>query len=126
MHIHILGICGKFMSGIAIIAREKGFKVSGSDKNLSLPIAKTLQALGMDLYEGYESNCLAEGADYVVIGNALSRGVPVIERILNENIAYYSGPQWLFDQVLKDKWVIPVSGTHGKTTTSSMVAWILE
>jgi UDP-N-acetylmuramate: L-alanyl-gamma-D-glutamyl-meso-diaminopimelate ligase len=126
MHIHILGICGKFMSGIAIIAKQKGFTVTGSDKNLLEPIAGMLRRFDIGLSQGYDSNSLPDNVDCVVIGNALSRGVPIIERILNDNIAYISGPQWLYQHVLKDKWVIAVAGTHGKTTTTSLVTWILE
>lgn len=125
MHIHILGICGKFMAGLAIIAKEKGFTVSGSDQHTYGTLAKMLQSAGIEINEGYQKETLTNNADIVVIGNALSRGVPVIEHILNQNIPYTSGPQWLLENVLKDKWVLAVSGTHGKTTTSSMLTWIL-
>lgn len=126
MHIHILGICGKFMSGLAIIARQKGFKVSGSDQNLIPSVASLLQSFDIELMEGYATNTLPSDAAYVVVGNALSRGHEVIEYILNQNIPYCSGPEWLSRNVLQNRWVLAVSGTHGKTTTTSMLAWILE
>lgn len=126
MHIHILGILGKFMAGLAVIAKQSGLTVTGSDKNTTGPLAQMLQSFDIQIEQGYEAHTLPEGVDHVVIGNALSRGVPIIERILNENIPYYSGPQWLYERVLKNRWVIAVAGTHGKTTTTSMVTWILE
>lgn len=126
MHIHILGICGKFMAGLAVIAKERGLQVTGSDKNTQGPLADMLRSFGIEILEGYEANSIPESVDAVIIGNALTRGVPVIEQILNENIHFYSGPQWLYEHVLRDKWVIAVAGTHGKTTTTSMIAWILE
>ncbi len=114
------------MAGLAIIAKQKGLRVTGSDKNITGPLAQMLSNFEIELTQGYEADTLPPDVDYVVIGNALSRGVPVVERILNENIRYYSGPQWLYEAVLRDRWVIAVSGTHGKTTTTSMVTWILE
>lgn len=126
MHIHILGICGKFMAGLAIIAKQKGLRVTGSDKNITGPLAQMLSNFDIEITEGYEADSLPPDVDYVVIGNALTRGVPIVERILNDNIPYYSGPQWLYEAVLRDRWVIAISGTHGKTTTTSMVTWILE
>lgn len=126
MHIHVLGICGKFMCGLAIIAQQQGFKVTGSDKTLVPPIADMLRSHGIDVQEGYAENSLPIGVDQVIVGNALSRGVPIIEQILNENITYYSGPEWLLQHVLKDRWVLAVSGTHGKTTTTGMLTFILE
>lgn len=126
MKIHILGICGKFMAGIAIIAKQKGFQVSGSDANFVEPYASLLRTMSIDLHQGYEADSLPGELDHVIIGNALSRGQPVIEWVLNQNIPYCSGPQWLFQNVLKDRWVVAVSGTHGKTTTTSMLAWIME
>jgi UDP-N-acetylmuramate: L-alanyl-gamma-D-glutamyl-meso-diaminopimelate ligase len=126
MKIHILGICGKFMSGIALIAKQKGFQVSGSDQNLLEPTSSMLASLGIELIEGYEAHHLPQDIDYVIVGNALSRGKGVLEFILNQNIPYYSGPEWLLRNVLQGCWVIAVAGTHGKTTTTSMVAWILE
>lgn len=125
-HIHILGICGTFMGGIALLARELGYRVTGSDANVYPPMSTQLEAAGIDLMEGYTPEHLDERPDCVVIGNALSRGNPLVEYILNAGIPYTSGPQWLAECVLRDKWVLAVSGTHGKTTTSSMLAWVLE
>jgi UDP-N-acetylmuramate: L-alanyl-gamma-D-glutamyl-meso-diaminopimelate ligase len=126
MHIHILGICGTFMGGIAAIAREAGHKVTGSDRGVYPPMSDQLRALGIDLIEGFEPDQLKLNPDLVVIGNVMSRGMPIIETILNERIPYASGPAWLAEHVLRDRWVIAVSGTHGKTTTASMTAWLLE
>ncbi|MED6321129.1 MAG: UDP-N-acetylmuramate:L-alanyl-gamma-D-glutamyl-meso-diaminopimelate ligase [Pseudomonadota bacterium] len=126
MHVHILGICGSFMGGIAAIAKSLGHKVSGSDKNVYPPMSTQLEALGIELTEGYCESQFDPAPDMVVIGNAMSRGNPAVEYVLNRNLPYTSGPQWLLDNLLKDRWVIGLSGTHGKTTTSSMVAWILE
>tara|TARA_Y100001968_G_scaffold286816_1_gene287799 strand:- start:1658 stop:3016 length:1359 start_codon:yes stop_codon:yes gene_type:complete len=126
MHVHILGICGSFMGGIAAIAKSLGHKVTGSDKNVYPPMSTQLEALGIELTEGYCKSQFDPAPDMVVIGNAMSRGNPAVEYVLNRNLPYTSGPQWLLDNLLKDRWVIGLSGTHGKTTTSSMVAWILE
>jgi len=126
MHLHILGICGTFMGGIARLAVEKGFKVTGSDQNCYPPMNTQLEQLGIELHEGYDSEQLKNKPDYVVVGNAMSRGMPVIESLMNSNQVYRSGPQWLNENILNDKWVIAVAGTHGKTSTASMVAWILE
>ncbi|WP_338519776.1 UDP-N-acetylmuramate:L-alanyl-gamma-D-glutamyl-meso-diaminopimelate ligase [Alteromonas gracilis] len=126
MHVHILGICGSFMGGIAAIAKSLGHKVTGSDKNVYPPMSTQLEALGIELTQGYDASQFDPAPDMVVIGNAMSRGNPAVEYVLNRNLPYTSGPQWLLDNLLKDRWVIGVSGTHGKTTTSSMVAWILE
>lgn len=125
-HIHILGICGTFMGGIAILARELGFKVTGSDANVYPPMSTQLEEVGIGLIEGYDTRQLDPAPDLVVIGNAMSRGNPCVEYVLDRNIPYTSGPQWLLENLLKDRWVIALSGTHGKTTTASMVAWILE
>ena len=125
-HIHILGICGTFMGGIALLARERGYRVTGSDANVYPPMSTQLQDAGIELLEGYAAEHLQPAPDQVVVGNALSRGNPAIEYMLNAGLAYTSGPQWLAEQLLRDKWVIALAGTHGKTTTSSMVAWILE
>src|SRR5579872_1527562 len=125
MHIHILGICGTFMGGIACLAAAKGYKVSGSDQNVYPPMSTQLESLGITLQEGYEAHHLDPKPDMVVIGNALKRGIPAVEYVLNERLPYQSGPQWLAENLLKDRWVIAVSGTHGKTTTTSMIAWIL-
>jgi len=126
MHIHILGICGTFMGGVARLATEKGFRVTGSDKNCYPPMSTQLEQLGIELHEGYDSEQLQDEPDCVVVGNAMSRGIPVIESLLNSNQSYRSGPQWLNENILHDKWVIAVAGTHGKTSTASMIAWILE
>ncbi len=126
MHVHILGICGSFMGGIAAIAKSLGHKVTGSDKNVYPPMSTQLEALGIELTEGYCESQFDPAPDMVVIGNAMSLGNPAVEYVLNRNLPYTSGPQWLLDNLLKDRWVIGLSGTHGKTTTSSMVAWILE
>ena len=126
MHVHILGICGSFMGGIAAIAKSLGHKVTGSDKNVYPPMSTQLEALGIELTEGYCESQFDPAPDMVVIGNAMSRGNPAVEYVLNRNLPYTSCPQWLLDNLLKDRWVIGLSGTHGKTTTSSMVAWILE
>lgn len=126
MHIHILGVCGTFMAGLALLARECGFQVSGSDANVYPPMSEQLQAAGIGIHEGYEPVALEPAPDLVVIGNALSRGNPAVEYVLAKGLPYTSGPQWLAEQVLPGRWVLAVSGTHGKTTTSSLLAWILE
>ncbi|PLW83883.1 UDP-N-acetylmuramate:L-alanyl-gamma-D-glutamyl-meso-diaminopimelate ligase [Kineobactrum sediminis] len=125
-HIHILGICGTFMGGIALLARELGYKVTGSDTNVYPPMSTQLQAAGIDLMEGYAASHLQPAPDQVVVGNAMSRGNPAVEYMLNAGLAYTSGPQWLSENLLHDKWVLAVAGTHGKTTTSSLLAWILD
>lgn len=126
MRIQILGACGKFMSGLALMAKQLGHEVSGIDKNIHSELAEQLRAVGIPLSEGYDANLLDRQADCVVVGNVMSRGYPIVEALLNAGIPYVSGPQWLADQVLASRWVIAVSGTHGKTTTTSMIAWILE
>ena len=126
MHIHILGICGTFMGGLALIARELGHTVSGSDQNVYPPMSTQLAEQGIQLMQGYKAENLELKPDLVVIGNAMSRGNPEVEAVLNLGLKYISGPQWLSEYVLQDKWVLAVAGTHGKTTTSSMLAWILE
>jgi len=125
LYIHILGICGTFMGGVAVLARQAGHKVTGSDANVYPPMSTQLEAQGIDLMQGYKSEHLV-GQDQVVVGNVMSRGNDAIEHVLNKNLSYTSGPQWLAENVLKDKWVLAVAGTHGKTTTSSILAWILE
>ncbi len=125
-HIHILGICGTFMGGIALLARERGYRVTGSDANVYPPMSTQLEAAGIELMEGYHPEHLQPGPDQVVVGNAMTRGNPAVEYLLNTGLDYTSGPQWLAENLLRDKWVLAVSGTHGKTTTSSMLAWILE
>ncbi|NQZ53604.1 MAG: UDP-N-acetylmuramate:L-alanyl-gamma-D-glutamyl-meso-diaminopimelate ligase [Piscirickettsiaceae bacterium] len=126
MHIHILGICGTFMGGVALLARSLGMTVSGSDANVYPPMSDQLAAAGINLQEGYLAEHLDPAPDLVVMGNAMSRGNPAVEYVLNKGLPYVSGPQWLADNVLQDRWVLAVSGTHGKTTTSSLLAWILE
>ena len=126
MHIHILGICGTFMGGLALLARERGFDVSGSDPNVCPPMSDQLAAAGIDVMQGYLPEHLQPAPDMVVMGNAMSRGNPAVEYVLNRNLPYISGPQWLAENILLNRWVLAVSGTHGKTTTSSMLAWILE
>lgn len=126
MRIHILGICGTFMGGIAILARQMGYTVTGSDANVYPPMSTQLEEQGITLHQGYDPAPLDPAPDLVVIGNAMSRGNASIEYVLNRGLPYISGPQFLADYILKDRWVLAVAGTHGKTTTSSMVAWILE
>ena len=126
MHVHILGICGTFMGGIAAIAKAAGHRVTGSDRNVYPPMSTQLQALGIDVVEGFDASQLKPAPDVVVVGNVMTRGQPVIEALLESTIPYASGPEWLSRAVLKDRWVLAVAGTHGKTTTSSLLAWILE
>ncbi len=126
MHVHILGICGTFMGGIAAIAKAAGHRVTGSDKNVYPPMSTQLEALGIELITGFDAAQLRPRPDVVVVGNVMTRGVPVIEALLDGSIPYASGPEWLAREVLSDVHVLGVAGTHGKTTTSSMLAWILE
>jgi UDP-N-acetylmuramate: L-alanyl-gamma-D-glutamyl-meso-diaminopimelate ligase len=126
MHVHILGICGTFMGGIAAIAKAAGHRVTGSDKNVYPPMSTQLEALGIELISGFEAAQLKPRPDVVLVGNVMTRGVPVIEALLDGNIPYASGPEWLAREVLSEVHVLGVAGTHGKTTTSSMLAWILE
>jgi len=126
MHIHILGICGTFMGGIAALAKQAGFKVTGCDANVYPPMSTQLEAQGIELIHGYTPDQTKLNPDVYVIGNAVSRGNPLMEEILNQGLSYTSGPQWLAENVLQGKWVLAVAGTHGKTTTASMLAWILE
>ena len=125
-HLHILGICGTFMGGIALLARALGYRVTGSDANVYPPMSTQLEAAGIELMEGYLPEHLQPAPDWVVVGNALSRGNPAVEYLLNRGLPYTSGPQWLAEHVLRDRWVLAVSGTHGKTTTASLLAWLLE
>ncbi|MFO1320609.1 MAG: UDP-N-acetylmuramate:L-alanyl-gamma-D-glutamyl-meso-diaminopimelate ligase [Burkholderiales bacterium] len=126
MHIHILGICGTFMGGIAVIARQAGHTVTGCDANVYPPMSTQLEAQGIRLIEGWDPKQLELKPDLFVIGNVVSRGNALMEAILDAGLPYVSGPQWLAETVLRDKWVLAVAGTHGKTTTSSMLAWLLE
>ncbi|HYG12842.1 MAG TPA: UDP-N-acetylmuramate:L-alanyl-gamma-D-glutamyl-meso-diaminopimelate ligase [Methylophilaceae bacterium] len=126
MHIHILGICGTFMGGIAVLAKAAGHKVTGCDANVYPPMSTQLEAQGITLIEGFSPDQVALAPDIYVIGNVVTRGNPLMEEILDRGLPYVSGPQWLAENVLRDKWVLAVAGTHGKTTTSSMLAWLLE
>ncbi|TVT44719.1 MAG: UDP-N-acetylmuramate:L-alanyl-gamma-D-glutamyl-meso-diaminopimelate ligase [Denitromonas halophila] len=126
MHIHILGICGTFMGGVALLARAAGHTVTGCDANVYPPMSTQLEAEGIALTSGYEASQMALAPDVYVVGNAISRGNPLLEAILDAGAPYVSGPQWLADHVLRDKWVLGVAGTHGKTTTASLLAWMLE
>jgi UDP-N-acetylmuramate: L-alanyl-gamma-D-glutamyl-meso-diaminopimelate ligase len=126
MHIHILGICGTFMGGIAALAKAAGHRVSGSDNNVYPPMSTQLKRLGITIFEGYDAAQLQPVPDCVVIGNAMSRGNPAVEAVLERGLPYSSGPQWLAENVLRPRHVLAVAGTHGKTTTSSMLAFILD
>jgi len=126
MHIHILGICGTFMAGIAAIAREAGHTVTGSDANAWPPMSTQLEQLGIAVMRGYEPDHLMPRPDMVVVGNVVTRGNPAMEYVLNEGLPYISGPQWLAENVLQGRHVLAVAGTHGKTTTTSILAWLLE
>ncbi|MCF1458623.1 MAG: UDP-N-acetylmuramate:L-alanyl-gamma-D-glutamyl-meso-diaminopimelate ligase [Shewanella sp.] len=126
MHVHILGICGTFMGGLALLAREMGHRVTGSDANVYPPMSTQLEQQGIELIQGFDPSQLDANPDLVVIGNAMSRGNPCVEAVLNRGMKYTSGPQFLADHILPGKWVLAVAGTHGKTSTASMLAWILE
>ena len=126
MHIHILGVCGTFMGGIALLARSAGHRVTGCDANVYPPMSTQLTEQGIALTDGYDRGQLALNPDLFVVGNTISRGNPLLEAILERNLAYVSGPQWLAENILQGRWVLGVAGTHGKTTTTSMLAWILE
>ncbi|ALQ09071.1 UDP-N-acetylmuramate:L-alanyl-gamma-D-glutamyl-meso-diaminopimelate ligase [Pseudoalteromonas sp. Bsw20308] len=126
MHIHILGICGTFMGGIAAIAKSLGHKVTGSDQNVYPPMSTQLEDLGIELTQGYDVSQLEPKPDMVVIGNAMSRGNPCVEYVLDKGLPYTSGPEWLKHNLLQNSWVLAVAGTHGKTTTASMLVWVLE
>ncbi|MBT2969842.1 MAG: UDP-N-acetylmuramate:L-alanyl-gamma-D-glutamyl-meso-diaminopimelate ligase [gamma proteobacterium symbiont of Ctena orbiculata] len=126
MHLHILGICGTFMGGIALLARALGHRVSGSDANVYPPMSTQLEEAGIEVMEGFGANHLHPAPDVVVVGNAMSRGNPAVEAMLNRGLPYTSGPQWLAENVLQGRWVLAVAGTHGKTSTASLLAWILE
>ncbi|MDO9284559.1 MAG: UDP-N-acetylmuramate:L-alanyl-gamma-D-glutamyl-meso-diaminopimelate ligase, partial [Aquabacterium sp.] len=126
MHIHILGICGTFMGGIAAIAREAGHRVTGCDANVYPPMSDQLRALGIELIEGFDPDQMRLAPDLYVIGNVVTRGNALMEAILDAGAAYTSGPQWLAENVLRGRHVLAVAGTHGKTTTTSMLAWMLD
>ena len=125
-HLHILGICGTFMGGLALLAAGRGYRVTGSDANVYPPMSTQLEAAGIGLREGYAPGHLDPEPDLVVVGNALSRGNPAVEAVLARGLDYCSGPEWLAREVLRGRWVLAVAGTHGKTTTSSLLAWVLE
>ena len=118
MHVHILGICGTFMGGIAALARARGHRVTGSDRNVYPPMSTQLRSLGIELIEGYDPGQLEPAPEIVLVGNVMTRGMPVIEELLNRGLPFTSGPQWLAEHVLHDRWVLAITGTHGKTTTS--------
>jgi UDP-N-acetylmuramate: L-alanyl-gamma-D-glutamyl-meso-diaminopimelate ligase len=126
MKLHILGVCGTFMGGIALLAKQLGHEVSGSDSNVYPPMSTQLEASGIRLMEGYAAAHLKPPPDLVIVGNALSRGNRAVEYLLDEGLPFVSGPQWLAEQALRGRWALAVAGTHGKTTTTSMLAWILE
>src|SRR5690554_1059870 len=126
MHIHILGICGTFMGSLAQLARELGHQVTGSDQNVYPPMSTQLEQAGIKLIEGFDPAQLEPAPDLVLVGNAMMRGNPAVEAVLERGLAYMSGPEWLRREVLPGKWVLAVAGTHGKTTTASLLAWILE
>ena len=126
MRIHILGICGTFMGGLAMLARSLGHEVTGSDANVYPPMSTLLEKQGISLIQGYDASQLEPQPDLVIVGNAMTRGNPCVEAVLERNIPYMSGPQWLHDFVLRDRWVVAVAGTHGKTTTAGMATLILE
>src|SRR5476649_930360 len=126
MHLHVLGICGTFMGGLAALAREAGHRVTGCDANVYPPMSEQLATLGIALIEGYGAEQLKLAPDLFVVGNVVTRGNPLMEAILDRGLPYTSGPQWLAEHVLAGKWVLAVAGTHGKTTTTSMLAHVLE
>lgn len=126
MHIHILGICGTFMGSLAILARELGFHVSGSDENVYPPMSTQLEEQGISLFRGYNAEVLNPPPDLVIIGNAMKRGNPSVEYVLEKGLPYVSGPEFFSRYIAPERWVLAAAGTHGKTSTSSMLAWILE
>jgi UDP-N-acetylmuramate: L-alanyl-gamma-D-glutamyl-meso-diaminopimelate ligase len=126
VHVHILGICGTFMGGVAAMAKAEGHRVTGSDRNVYPPMSTQLAALGIEVTEGFDAAQLDQAPDVVVVGNVMTRGQPVIEALLERDIPFVSGPEWLAREVLHDRWVLAVAGTHGKTTTATLLAWILE
>lgn len=125
-HVHILGICGTFMGGLAVLARAAGYRVTGCDAGVYPPMSEQLAALGIDLIEGYDADQIRLAPDVWIVGNAIKRGNPLMEAILDRGERFVSGPEWLAAEILFGKWVLAVAGTHGKTTTSAMLAWILE
>ena len=126
MHLHILGICGTFMGSLAQLAKAQGHKVTGSDQGIYPPMSDQLEQAGIEVIAGFDAAQLDPAPDCVIIGNAMSRGNPAVEYVLDRGLPYMSGPDWMGKYLLADKWVMAVAGTHGKTTTSSMLAWLLE
>ena len=126
MKIHILGVCGTFMSGVAILARQSGHVVTGSDMNVYPPMSIQLECQGIELMEGYDPANIADDVECVIVGNVIKRGNPAIEYVLDKGIPYMSGPEWLAKNILQNRWVLAVAGTHGKTTTTSLLAWIMQ
>jgi len=126
MHLHILGICGTFMGGIALLARALGHRVTGSDANVYPPMSTQLREAGIHLMEGFDASHLRPAPDIVVVGNAMRRGLPVVEYMLDQGLPYTSGPEWLRENLFGARWVLAVAGTHGKTSTAGMLAWVLE
>ena len=126
MHIHILGICGTFMGGVAVLSQASGYKVTGCDLNIYPPMSTQLKKLGIEVFKGFDKSQLNSNPDHIIVGNVMSRGQSIIETMLDDKYSYSSGPEWISNKLLKDCHVIAVAGTHGKTTTASMIAWILE
>lgn len=126
MHIHILGICGTFMGSMALLARDLGYQVTGSDTNIYPPMSTQLHNAGVEIWEGYKAEHLEPAPDLVVVGNACKRGMAAVEYMLDKGLPYTSGPQFLYEILLKDRHVLAVAGTHGKTTTTTMLSWILQ
>jgi len=126
MHIHLLGICGTFMGGLANLAQQAGHTVSGQDKNVYPPMSTQLEQAGINIIEGFVPSDLPQNVDIIVVGNVMSRGMPIIEHIIDNNLPFISGPEFLYKYLIHDKYILAVAGTHGKTTTSSMLTWILE
>ena len=126
MHLHILGICGTFMGGLALLARAAGHRVTGCDANVYPPMSNQLAANGIELINGWDVDQIALQPDVFVIGNVVTRGNPLMEAILDRGLPYISGPQWLRENVLAGKWVVAVAGTHGKTTVAAMLTWVLQ
>lgn len=126
MHIHVIGICGTFMAGMASLAKDLGHKVTGCDQNVYPPMSTFLESKDIQIIQGFDAHQVNLKPDLFIVGNVVSRGNPLMEEVLNQNLKYQSGPQWLYENLLQDKWVIAVAGTHGKTTTTSMINWILR
>ena len=123
--VHILGICGTFMGGLALLGKEKGMDISGCDNNVYPPMSDHLNDMGIEIIESYDPSHLPKADEYV-IGNSIMRGNPALEHLLSSKVNIISGPEWLYSNILKNRKVIAVSGTHGKTTTTAMIAWIFQ